>query len=68
MMGTAKKSAVEKGYVAQETADKVPGGGAGTGAVPDPSAQDFPSAPKTEPAAQESPSVVKIGESEPQPA
>lgn len=43
-IGSGKKAAVEKGYVSQETADKV---------TPEKKAEDFPSAPKAEPAVPE---------------
>ena len=47
MMGGAKKAAVEKGYVSQETADKVPTGTSASAA--NVKREDFPSAPATEP-------------------
>lgn len=45
IMGGAKKAAVEKGYVAQETVDKVPGGGATASPAVEVKKEDFPSAP-----------------------
>ena len=48
MIGGAKKAAVDKGYVSEETAKKVPGGEAAVaGEV---KKEDFPAAPNTEPA------------------
>lgn len=47
MMGGAKKAAVEKGIVSEETAKKLPGDATG----PEIKKEDFPSAPSTEPAA-----------------
>lgn len=46
MVGTAKKSAVEKGYVSEGTASKMPGA-----AASEVKKEDFPAAPKTEPEA-----------------
>lgn len=43
MMGSAKKTAVEKGAVSEETAAKVPGGS------PEVKKEDFPAAPSAEP-------------------
>ena len=45
LIGTAKKTAVEKGVVSEETAQKPPGGPAATEQV---KKEDFPTAPKTE--------------------
>ena len=46
MMGSAKKSAVEKGAISEETAAKVPGSGS-----PEVKKEDFPAAPSQEPVA-----------------
>lgn len=52
-MGTAKKAAVEKGVVTQETADKLPGATTTTttanGSATGVTKEDFPSAPRVEP-------------------
>jgi hypothetical protein len=50
MMGGAKKAAVEKGIVSEETAKKLPGDAAAA-AGSEVKKEDFPSAPQTEPAA-----------------
>ena len=70
MMGGAKKAAVEKGYVSQETADKVPGGAAAAPASAV-KTEDFPAAPSTEPApaaTHDGAIDVKSEEEEPVPA
>ena len=48
MMGGAKKAAVDKGIVSDETAKKLPGDASATSDI---KKEDFPSAPHTEPTA-----------------
>ncbi|KAK3721942.1 hypothetical protein LTR37_002758 [Vermiconidia calcicola] len=69
MMGSAKKTAVEKGVVSEETAAKAPGGTDGSSDV---KTEDFPSAPASEPARYDGAedqgvsSQEQYGEKEPQ--